>query len=162
LSRFAKEARAASALNHPNIITIFEIGTVGAIHFIATEFVEGQTLHERIESVDLSIHEALGIAAQVAAALSAAHANGIIHRDIKPENIMIRPDGYVKVLDFGLAELTEEASKNGLTTHESPTRGTVLTNPNVVLGTDFEVVESGMISLETSSWPHPRLPTAGA
>src|SRR5262249_7937530 len=105
--RFEREARAASALNHPNIITIHEIGQVGAIHFIATEFIEGQTLRQHLTRGKIELREALEIAIQVANALTAAHAAGIVHRDIKPENVMLRPDGYVKVLDFGLAKLTE-------------------------------------------------------
>jgi serine/threonine protein kinase len=108
LHRFQQEARAASALNHPNIITIYEIGTVEDRHFIATEFVDGETLRQRMRRGALSLHESLDIAIQVCSALAAAHKAGIVHRDIKPENIMLRPDGYVKVLDFGLAKLTEQ------------------------------------------------------
>lgn len=102
--RFEQEARAASALNHPNIITIHEIGEAEGRHFIATEFVEGQTLRRRMRR-PLSILEAVEAAVQIASALNAAHGAGIIHRDIKPENVMLRPDGLVKVLDFGLAKL---------------------------------------------------------
>src|SRR5215475_13553212 len=111
LGRFRQEARAISALNHPNIITIHEIGevktAVGALYFIATEFIEGRTLREMIRDGGMKPSEALEVVIQVASALSAAHAAGITHRDIKPENIMLRPDGYVKVLDFGLAKLTD-------------------------------------------------------
>src|SRR5215468_9404370 len=110
LSRFKSEARAASALNHPNILTVYEIGTEGNRHFIATEFIEGVTLRAALGRGRMSVHEALEIAMQVASALAAAHEAGVVHRDIKPENIMIRPDGYVKVLDFGLAKLTEQKS----------------------------------------------------
>ncbi len=114
LRRFEQEAFAASALNHPNIITIFEVGhtttDTGNYHFIVTEFIEGQTLRRKMAGGKLSPNEALEIAAQVASALSAAHNAGIIHRDLKPENLMIRPDGYVKMLDFGLAKLTESFS----------------------------------------------------
>ena len=106
--RFQREARAASALNHPNIITIYDIGEHESTHYIATEYIEGQTLRDRIVAGPLSIAEVLDVAIGVANALVAAHAAGIIHRDIKPENIMLRPDGYVKVLDFGLAKLTED------------------------------------------------------
>ena len=102
--RFEQEARAASALNHPNIITIHDIGEAEGRHFIATEFVEGETLRRRMRQ-RLSIREAIETAVQIASALSAAHGAGIIHRDIKPENVMLRPDGLVKVLDFGLAKL---------------------------------------------------------
>lgn len=107
VERFMREAHAASALNHPNILTIYDIGKHDEIHFIATEFVEGQTLRERIKAASLALAEALDIAVQVSGALVAAHAAGIVHRDIKPENIMVRPDGYVKILDFGLAKLSE-------------------------------------------------------
>src|SRR5262245_35904127 len=93
LRRFEQEAQAASALNHPNIITIFEIGEVNGRHFIATEFIEGATLRRRMALAKMTISEALDIASQVVSALAAAHSAGIIHRDIKPENIMIRPDG---------------------------------------------------------------------
>ncbi len=110
--RFVREARAASALNHPNILTIHEIGQAsaeaGGAHFIATEFVEGETLRQHVARGRLPIAAALDVAMQVSAALSAAHEAGIIHRDIKPENIMLRRDGYVKVLDFGLAKLMEK------------------------------------------------------
>jgi len=103
--RFQREARAASALNHPNIITIYEIGQDGASHYIATEYIEGETLRERMATRRLNIGEVIDIASGVASALAAAHDAGIIHRDIKPENVMLRPDGLVKVLDFGLAKL---------------------------------------------------------
>jgi len=106
LRRFEQEAQAASTLNHPNILTIHEIGQVKDQRFIATEFVEGETLRERLKHRQLTSSEALEITTQVAGALLAAHQAGIVHRDIKPENIMVRPDGYVKVLDFGLAKLT--------------------------------------------------------
>ena len=113
LSRFKSEARAASALNHPNILTVYEIGTEGNRHFIATEFIEGVTLRAALSRGKMGVHEALDVAVQVASALTAAHKAGVVHRDIKPENIMIRPDGYVKVLDFGLAKLTEQNSASG-------------------------------------------------
>src|SRR5689334_3755778 len=132
LRRFEQEARAASALNHPNIITIFEIRDTGASHVIATEFVEGETLRTRLNRSALSVSEALAIAIQVADALSAAHKAGIIHRDIKPENIMLRPDGYVKVLDFGLAKLSEQASP--AVAAEAPTIQ-VRTGSGIVIGT---------------------------
>jgi serine/threonine protein kinase len=107
LRRFEREARAASSLNHPNIITIHDIGEVEGLHFIATEFIEGETIRHRIGRGRMELSEAIDITVQVANALATAHAAGIVHRDIKPENIMLRPDGYVKVLDFGLAKLTE-------------------------------------------------------
>lgn len=107
-TRFKREARALSSLNHPNLITVYEVGEADGLHFIATEFVEGQTLSSLRQK--LSLQELLSIVAQVAEALSAAHQAGIVHRDIKPDNVMVRPDGYVKVLDFGLVKLTEGAS----------------------------------------------------
>ena len=107
LRRFQREARAASALNHPNILTIHEVGENGGVYFIATEFIDGQTIRELVRKQELSLEEVLDIAEQVASALSAAHAAGIVHRDIKPENIMRRTDGLVKILDFGIAKLME-------------------------------------------------------
>ena len=112
IRRFEREARAASALNHPNIVTIYDIGESDGTHFIATEFVEGRTLRRLIADGYLKTEEMLNVAAQVAEALAAAHAEGIVHRDIKPENIMLRPDGYAKVLDFGIAKLTERTSSS--------------------------------------------------
>ena len=129
IARFQRESRAASALNHPNIITIYEIGRDGDISFIASELVEGETLRRRINRGKLKIKEAVELAMQVASALAAAHSAGIVHRDIKPENIMIRRDGYVKVLDFGLVKLTEadDADTNQTGHHSHSTQaGTVL------------------------------------
>src|SRR6266576_6980952 len=134
LSRFDQEAYAASGLNHPNIITVFEMGDEGGRHFIVTEFVDGVTLREHLSGVPLTFSEVLNIAIQVAAALEDAHAAGIIHRDIKPENIMIRPNGHVKVLDFGLAKLTE-ASRSDEPDTEAVTRALVQTDVSLVLGT---------------------------
>ncbi|HSE16884.1 MAG TPA: protein kinase [Pyrinomonadaceae bacterium] len=132
LRRFEQEARAASALNHPNIITIYEIRQAAGSHVIATEFVEGETLRHRLSRSALTLSETLNIAIQVADALSAAHKAGIIHRDIKPENIMLRPDGYVKVLDFGLAKLSEQAAP--AVAAEAPTIQ-VRTGSGIVIGT---------------------------
>jgi serine/threonine protein kinase len=106
LQRFEQEARAASALNHPNILTIYEIGEIDGIHYMATELVEGETLRE-LSRRRLPIKKILDISVQACGALAAAHAARIVHRDIKPENIMLRADGYIKVLDFGLAKLIE-------------------------------------------------------
>jgi serine/threonine protein kinase len=107
LRRFQTEARAASALNHPNILTIYEVGECDGTHFIAAENIEGNTLRELISTANLLLREVLDIAAQLLSGLSAAHAAGIIHRDIKPENIMRRADGSIKILDFGIAKLME-------------------------------------------------------
>src|SRR5687767_8529993 len=107
IERFIQEAKAASALNHPNILVIHEIGETEGSHFIVSEYVDGKTLRDVLNERTLSVSEALDIAMQVANALAAAHAARIVHRDIKPENIVIRKDGYVKVLDFGLAKLIQ-------------------------------------------------------
>src|SRR3954451_18408455 len=104
MQRFVQEAKTASALNHPNILTIFEIGQTDGSYFIATEYIDGVTLRQHMASHRLKLAEALDISAQIAAALSAAHAAGIVHRDIKPETIMLMLDCYVKLLDFGLAK----------------------------------------------------------
>ncbi|MBA2349473.1 MAG: serine/threonine protein kinase, partial [Solirubrobacterales bacterium] len=103
--RFRREAHIISALNHPNVLTIHEIGRADSIDFIATEFVDGITLRQRITAGGVTIREAADVGSQVMAALAAAHAAGFIHRDVKPENIIIRVDGLVKVLDFGIAKL---------------------------------------------------------
>ena len=108
MRRFVQEARSASALNHPNIITIHEIGDADGSHFIATEYVEGETLSRRLRGESMSLRSTLDVAIQIASALQAAHNAGIVHRDIKPDNVMIRPDGFVKLLDFGIAKLTEK------------------------------------------------------
>ena len=108
LSRFEREAYAASSLNHPNIVTIHEIGEQDGLQYIATEYVEGESLRQHMGHAPMELREVLSLASQVAEALSAAHGAGIVHRDIKPENIMVRRDGYVKVLDFGLAKLADE------------------------------------------------------
>ena len=108
--RLQRESRAATALNHPNIITIYDFGQENGRDYIASEFVEGCTLRDYVGNPGLTLNQILDVAIQVASALEAAHAAGIVHRDIKPENIMLRPDGYVKVLDFGLAKLTEPES----------------------------------------------------
>ena len=130
LKRFLREARAASALNHPNIITIHEVGKAGTIHFISTEYIEGNTLRRHMARARMSIPATINVAVQIAGALSAAHAAGIVHRDIKPENVMLRPDGYVKVLDFGLAKITDQAENLSISGFSH-----VTTDPGIVLGT---------------------------
>ena len=114
LRRFQSEARAASALNHPNILTIYEVGESDGIYFIATEFIDGKTIRELITEQELSLEDILDCVEQVASALASAHAAGIVHRDIKPENIMRRPDGLLKILDFGIAKLMEPEMPDGL------------------------------------------------
>src|SRR5436853_6028366 len=133
LSRFKTEARSASALNHPNILTVYEIGAEGNRHFIATEFIEGITLRASLTRERMNLHDALEIAVQVASALAAAHETGVVHRDMKPENIMLRPDGYVKVLDFGIAKLTEPRLVPDL--DEVGTTAVLQTRAGLVLGT---------------------------
>jgi serine/threonine protein kinase len=126
--RFEQEARAVSALNHPNILTIYEVGEVNGIHYIATELVEGETLRGSVGK-RLGLRKVLDIAEQAASALAAAHAAGVVHRDIKPENIMLRPDGLIKILDFGLAKLTEP------TTLVDENMPTAVTEPGRIMGT---------------------------
>jgi serine/threonine protein kinase/Tol biopolymer transport system component len=130
--RFIQEARAASALNHPNILTIHEIGAFEGCRFIVSEYVEGETLRERMKK-GITVAESVDITCQVAAALQAAHSAGIVHRDIKPENVMIRRDALVKVLDFGLAKLT--AADDHPIDPDAPIASTILTNPGLVMGT---------------------------
>jgi eukaryotic-like serine/threonine-protein kinase len=132
MRRFVQEAKAASALNHPNIITIHEIEQIDSMSFITTEFIDGETLRQRMRHAPMKLSEVLDVAIQCASALSAAHATGIVHRDFKPENIMIRFDGIVKVLDFGLAKLTERLSPDSVDT-EAPTN--FKTSPGTVIGT---------------------------
>lgn len=132
--RFVLEARSASALNHPNIITIYEIGKSGDTDFIAMEFVEGESLRSLIEARKIDLNEALSVAIQTASALAAAHGAGIIHRDIKPENIMRRPDGLVKVLDFGIAKYTNAPLNQNEIDNEATTQ-TKITVPGLVMGT---------------------------
>src|SRR5262245_51801386 len=149
LRRFIQEAKAASALNHPNIITIHEIGATEDVHFVATEYIEGQTLRQLMAVQPLALNRALDVTTQIANALAVAHAAGIVHRDIKPENVMVRPDGYLKVLDFGIAKLGVGSGEWGIGSGErkshssSPTPHSPLptpgppftTTPGTVLGT---------------------------
>lgn len=133
LGRFEQEALAASALNHPNILTIYEVGKSTGVEFIASEFVDGPTLREKLSLRNLTTAEALDIAIQVATGLNAAHLAGIVHRDIKPENIIVRKDGIVKILDFGIAKLSSDSS--GQPTQLRSLRSYSATRPGIVLGT---------------------------
>ncbi len=135
LGRFIQEAKAASALNHPNILTVYEIGDVDGKNYIATELIDGQTLREHLSRKEsLQLNTILKIGVQVSEALAAAHQAGIVHRDIKPENIMIRRDGYAKVLDFGLVKLTEKKNADDVSL-EDATRAFINTTPGLVMGT---------------------------
>src|SRR6266852_486484 len=150
MQRFVQEAKAASALNHPNILTIHEIGTEPGAHFIATEFIVGETLRRYVIRSPLTMVEAIDIAMQVASALSSAHAAGIIHRDVKPENIMLRRDGIVKVLDFGLAKLTERWRADEVD-NDAATKAMVQTEPGVVMGTTAYMSPEQARALETDT-----------
>src|SRR5438128_3597127 len=133
LKRFQEEAHTVVGLNHPNILTVYEIGEDHSIHYIASELIEGETLRERLTRGRMQLSEAVDVAIQVVSALAAAHKAGIVHRDIKPENIMLRPDGYVKVLDFGIAKLAEQEVPVTIPTDEALLL--VETNLGSILGT---------------------------
>jgi len=133
LKRFQQEARALVGLNHPNILTVYEVGEDHSTHYIASELIEGETLRQRLMRGRMQLREAVDVAIQVASALAAAHETGIVHRDIKPENIMLRPDGYVKVLDFGIAKLAEQEVPVTVPTDEALLL--VETNMGSILGT---------------------------
>jgi serine/threonine-protein kinase len=133
MSRFVREAKSASALNHPNIITIHEIGEADGTHFISTEYIEGETLQTRLKGESLSLKSTLEIAVQAASALDAAHRAGIVHRDIKPANVMVRRDGIVKVLDFGIAK--PSATDSSEVDREGATRLQVKTQAGMIMGT---------------------------
>jgi eukaryotic-like serine/threonine-protein kinase len=133
LKRFQQEARTVAGLNHPNILTIYEIGADDSVEYIASELIEGETLRQRLSRERIQLNDAVEIAIQVAGALAAAHSAGIVHRDVKPENIMLRPDGYVKVLDFGIAKLAEQEVP--VTVPEEQALLMVETNLGSVLGT---------------------------
>ena len=136
MHRFVQEAKTTSGLNHPNLLTIHEISREGPVNFIATEFVDGITLRERMGASNLRLKEILRIIIQVSEALAAAHEAGVVHRDIKPENIMLRRrDQIVKVLDFGLAKVTEQFVDHRFSDPEAPTKAFLHTEPSVILGT---------------------------
>ena len=149
-----REARAASALNHPNIITVHDVGEIDSIRFMTTEFVEGETLRERMSHTRMTVREVLDVAVQVATALQAAHESGIVHRDIKPENIMLRPDGVVKVLDFGLAKLTQQhlagvATKPAFLSQRQTHAGSIM---GTVAYMSPEQASAGEIDSRTDVW----------
>ncbi|MCA1630118.1 MAG: serine/threonine protein kinase, partial [Acidobacteria bacterium] len=133
MRRFVQEARLASSLNHPHIVTIYEIEDEARPPFIAAEFIDGETLRGRMRAGGMNLGEVLRVCEQITSALAAAHEAGIVHRDVKPENVMIRRDGYAKVLDFGLAKLTERGAPSVDT--EAQTRALVKTDPGAVMGT---------------------------
>gem|GEM_PF-809081 len=149
--RFEQEARAASALNHPNILTIHEIGDHDGLRFIATEFVEGLTLREHLRRGALRLAEVLDIGIQLAAALTAAHAARVVHRDVKPENVMVRPDGYVKILDFGLAKPTRRDAADEFASSDSLARALVSTHPGMIMGTVAYMSPEQARGLETDA-----------
>jgi serine/threonine protein kinase len=151
LRRFKQEARITSALSHPNICILYEVGeNAEGLHFISMEYVEGVTLRDMMNNAPMAISQVLEIGAQIAAALAAAHGAGIIHRDIKPENVIVRPDGYVKVLDFGVAKLTEHRTDAALG------QSIHTTDPNMVVGTPRymspEQVRSLKVDARTDIW----------
>src|SRR6266516_33140 len=153
LKRFEQEARALVGLNHPNILTIYEIGEDDSTHYIASELIEGETLRQRLMHGRMELSEAVDVAIQVASALVAAHGAGIVHRDIKPENIMLRPDGYLKVLDFGIAKLAEQEVPTTIPTDEALLL--VETNLGSILGTVRYMSPeqaSGRVSDHLSVW----------
>src|SRR5580765_4189456 len=134
LRRFHQEARAASSLNHPHILVVHDFGEVDDRPYLVTEFIEGETLRHRLRQGPLAVREVVDVGVQLAGALAAAHARGLVHRDIKPENIMLRPDGYAKVLDFGLAKLTEKELADDSPSDPRVTAG-FKTRTGILLGT---------------------------
>ena len=133
LMRFQQEARIIAGLNHPNIVTIYEVGADNSTRYIASELIEGETLRQRLACGRMQVGEVIEISIQVAAALAAAHSAGVVHRDVKPENIMLRPDGYVKILDFGIAKLAEQELPETMAQEEAVKL--VETNVGSILGT---------------------------
>src|SRR5262245_3868909 len=149
LQHFEEEAFAASALNHPNILTVYEIGVENGTPFIATEHVDGVTLRQRLREAPMKLGDALDVAYQTAFALTAAHAAGVVHRDIKPENIMLRQDHVVKVVDFGLAELVDPKHPPGMDSEAQTRRMRVKTEPGVVFGSASYMSPEHSRGLET-------------
>ncbi len=156
LQRFQREARATSLLNHPNIVTVYEIGQMEGCEFIVTEYVQGETLREKMTHAAIPFVEMLKIASQVAGALGAAHRAGIVHRDIKPENVMLRPDGYVKVLDFGLAKLSDATRRSISGDVPASQRSFNQTMPGTIMGTAAymspEQAEGDEVDARTDVW----------
>jgi serine/threonine protein kinase len=154
LKRFQQEAHAVVALNHPNILTVYEIGEDHSTHYIASELIEGETLRQRLMRGRMQLNEAVDVVIQVASALAAAHEAGIVHRDINPGNIMLRPDGYVKVLDFGIAKLAEQEAPATLPKEEALLL--VETNLGSILGTvpymSPEQARGAPVDKETDIW----------
>src|SRR5881394_1652975 len=154
LKRFQQEARAVVALNHPNILTVYEIGEDHSTHYIASELIEGETLRQRLARGRIELSEVVDVAIQVASALAAAHEAGIVHRDINPGNIMLRPDGYVKVLDFGIAKLAEQEAPAAMPKDEALLL--VETNLGSILGTvpymSPEQARGAQVDKETDIW----------
>ena len=154
LKRFQQEARVVAGLNHPNIVTVYEVGEDNSTRYIASELVEGQTLRQRLAHGPIFVGEAIDIAIQVAGALKAAHQAGIVHRDVKPENIMLRPDGYVKVLDFGIAKLAEQEVPPAIAQEEAVKM--VETNVGSILGTvrymSPEQASGALVDKRTDIW----------
>ena len=145
LRRFHQEVRAASSLNHPHIVVVHDFGELDGRPFIVTEFIEGETLRHRLQQGPLAMQDVVDIGVQVASALAAAHARGLVHRDVKPENIMLRPDGYAKVLDFGLAKL---AAPRGSADQEGRD---LRTRPGMVVGTPHYMSPEQMRGLEVDA-----------
>src|SRR5947208_9193513 len=154
LKRFEREARAVVGLNHPNVVTVYEIGEDRSIHYIASELIEGETLRDRLTRGPMQLSDALDVAIQVTSALAAAHQAGIVHRDIKPENMVLRPDGYAKVLDFGIAKLAEQELPTSMPKDEALLL--VETNLGSVLGTvrymSPEQARGGHVDKTTDIW----------
>src|SRR4030095_8977362 len=146
MGRFIQEAKATSALNHPNILTIYEIDQTDSVHFISSELIQGETLRERINRGRLNLSETLDVGIQIANGLVAAHGAGVIHRDLKPENIMVREDGLAKIVDFGIAKLADPVSS---VETEAPT--TFKTRPGAVMGTPFYMSPEQLRELEVDS-----------